>query len=44
MKTWLVGLALAVIGIGLSSTVYAQTTGALPPPGKLTVIYVSSTN
>ena len=44
MKTWLVGLALAVIGIGLSSVVYAQTTAAFPPPGKLTVIYVSSTN
>ena len=44
MKKWLVGFALAVIGIGLSSAVYAQTTGALPTLGKLTVIYVSSSN
>ena len=44
MKKWFVGFALAVIGIGLSGAVHAQTTDAFPPPGKLTVIYVSSAN
>ena len=43
MKKWFVGFALAVIGIGLSGAVHAQTTDAFPP-GKLTVIYVSSAN